>query len=61
MTDPKYIARDTWSQDVAVLIADALVDGEVIDQATVQRAVSIIAKEIFVRLTVGHYPPLNNE
>ncbi|OOG38408.1 hypothetical protein B0E52_14280 [Rhodanobacter sp. C06] len=57
MTHPKYIAQDTWSQDIAVLIADALVDAKVIDKPAMERAASIIAEEIFVRLTVGDYPP----
>lgn len=48
---------DTWSKEVAALVADSLVDGGVIDRAAVERAGEIIAEEIWVRLLVGDYPP----
>jgi hypothetical protein len=48
---------DAWSKDIAVLIADSLVDGRVIDRGSVARAGEIIAEEIWARLLVGDYPP----
>jgi hypothetical protein len=61
MTDPKFSAQDKWSQDIAVLIADALADAKIIDKVAMDKTVGIIAEELFVRLTVGDYPPHINE
>jgi hypothetical protein len=49
---------ESWSNAVAVLAADALVDGGVIDRSQLARATEIIAEEIEVRLICGDYPPI---
>ena len=48
---------ETWSDDLAVLIADALADGGVIERAEMKRTGEIIAEEICTRLLLGDYPP----
>ena len=47
---------EQWSQDIAELAADALVDAKLIDAGTMGKAISIIAEEIWVRLNLGDYP-----
>ena len=47
----------SWSEKVAALGVDALVDQGLIKKADFQRASSIVAEEIRVRLAVGDYPP----
>jgi hypothetical protein len=49
--------EDSWSNAVAVLAADALIDGGVITRDQLTRATEIIAEEIEVRLICGDYPP----
>jgi hypothetical protein len=46
-----------WSEDIASLIADALVDGKLLASEEMERAAGIIAKEVSVRLVLGDYPP----
>jgi hypothetical protein len=48
---------DEWSQSIAVLIADALVDGGVITREQMPRAIEIAAEELYVRCTVKDFPP----
>ena len=48
---------DQWSKDVAVLVADALADGGLIDQREIREAAEIIAEEIRVRFLCKDYPP----
>jgi hypothetical protein len=47
----------SWSDDIANLAVDALVDGGLISQDDFERAVSIVSEEIHVRLILGDYPP----
>jgi hypothetical protein len=47
----------SWSEGVAVLAADALLDAGLIKRENFDRAVSIVAEEILVRLALGDYPP----
>jgi hypothetical protein len=44
---------EQWSQDIAVLAADALVDAQIIAACDMPRAIEIIAEEIWVRLNRG--------
>ena len=48
---------ESWSEAVAGLAVDALVDAELIAKENFDRAVAIVAEEILVRLVVGDYPP----
>ena len=48
---------DQWSKDIAVLVADALSDGGLIDQSKIPQAAEIIAKEIWIRFLCKDYPP----
>lgn len=56
MSDEKTIR--SWSEMVAGLGVDMLVDHGLIDRADFERAKTIVAEEIFVRLALGDYPPL---
>ena len=47
---------EQWSQDMAVLAADALMDAKLIDPGNMARAVEISAEEIWVRLNLGDFP-----
>ena len=47
---------EQWSQDVAALAADALVDAKLIDVGSLAKATEIIAEEIWIRLNLGDYP-----
>lgn len=46
-----------WSEDIASLIADALVDGKLVAREEMERAVKIITQELSVRLILKDYPP----
>ena len=47
---------EEWSQDLAGLAADALVDAKILRGDDLARAKEIIAEEIWVRLYLGDYP-----
>jgi hypothetical protein len=47
-----------WCDKVAALEVDALVDAELIPKGEFERASSIVAEELFVRLCLRDYPPL---
>lgn len=47
---------EQWSQDIAELAADALVDAKIIDSGSLDSAKAIIAEEIWIRLNLGDYP-----
>jgi len=47
---------ETWSQNVSVIAADALVDAGLVAPHALQRASEVIGEEIAVRLSVGDYP-----
>ena len=47
----------TWSKQVAVLAVDVLLDAGIISQPEFERAVDIVAEEIYVRLSLEDYPP----
>ncbi len=46
-----------WSDSVAGLAVDALVDHGLIQRADFDRAAKIVSKEIVVRLCLRDYPP----
>ena len=46
-----------WSEDVAAIAVDALVDRGLIRKADFEKAKSIVAEEINVRLCLNDYPP----
>jgi hypothetical protein len=50
----------SWSKKVAALGVDVLVDNGLIQKADFERATSIIAEEIRIRLAIGDYPPPEN-
>jgi hypothetical protein len=45
-----------WSEGVAELAADALVDAGLLAQEDFARASAVVAEEIFVRLILGDWP-----
>ena len=47
----------SWSHAKAELAVDALVDAGLIRVEDFDRAVAVVAEEIFVRLILGDYPP----
>ena len=47
-----------WSDHVAGLVVDALIDGGLIGRDDFQRAVDIVSEEVFARLCVRDYPPV---
>ena len=49
--------QKSWSERVAALGVDLLVDHGLIKKQDFERATSIVAEEILVRLAVGDYPP----
>ncbi len=48
---------ESWSEKVAALGVDVLVDNGLIQKADFERATSIVAEEIRIRLAMGDYPP----
>jgi hypothetical protein len=48
---------EEWSNAVAELAADALVDAKIIQREQFKLAVDVISEEIRVRLLVRDYPP----
>jgi hypothetical protein len=55
------VGLKAWSDHVASLAADALVDARLIDRANFEDARRVIAEEIFVRLCLRDFPPGNDE
>jgi hypothetical protein len=47
----------SWSDHVASLAADALVDARLINRDDFERAAAIISEELFVRLCLHDFPP----
>ena len=45
-----------WSQNIAVLVVDSLIDAKLVAQADFARAVEIAAEEINVRLALHDRP-----
>ncbi len=50
-------AFQAWSNGIAELIADAMIDADLIDKEKFEKSVDVIGLEIFVRLISGDYPP----
>jgi hypothetical protein len=48
---------ESWSKKVAELGVDRLIDHGLIKKEDFERATSIVAEEIFLRLTIHDYPP----
>ena len=46
-----------WSDKIAPLIVDSLLDARLIRHEDLQRATAIVSEEIFVRLCLLDYPP----
>jgi len=49
-----------WSSSVANLVIDTLVTAKIVAKTDFDRAVEIAAEEIFVRLSIGDRPSLDN-
>ena len=49
--------QQSWSEKVAGLGVDMLVDHGLIKKKDFERATAIVSKEILVRLSIGDYPP----
>jgi hypothetical protein len=47
----------TWCESIAGIIVDAMLDAKLVDKAKFEKAVEIVSLELFVRITVGDYPP----
>jgi hypothetical protein len=56
--DGDAVTAKEWSQSVAGLAVDALLDQGLVKKADFQRAADIAAEEIHIRLTMGDYPPV---
>ena len=54
---PSVMDIKSWSEGVAELAVDALLDAGLVRREDFDRAVSIVAEEILVRLALGDYPP----
>jgi len=54
---PNSKTQKSWSEDVAALGVDMLVDHGLIRKEDFERATKIVAEEILVRLSLGDYPP----
>jgi hypothetical protein len=50
-------ALQTWCDSIAGLVADALVDGGMVQHSDFKQAAEIISEEIWVRLLINDYPP----
>jgi hypothetical protein len=48
---------ESWSEAEAILIVDALVDAGCVAKKDFDKAVGIVAEEIWVRLLCKYYPP----
>ena len=46
-----------WSNNVAELAADAMIDANLITKEQFEESVNVVGLEIFVRLISGDYPP----
>jgi hypothetical protein len=46
-----------WCEIIGGILADALLDGEIVKNADFEKAKEILAEELFVRLLVEDYPP----
>jgi hypothetical protein len=51
------VTPEEWSQAVAEVAADALVDAGLLRREDFAKAAAIVAEEIAVRLALGDYPP----
>ena len=56
--NPEQRSQDIqqWSQGIAELAADALVDAKLIERSAMPKAKEIIAEEIWIRLQLGDFP-----
>jgi len=46
----------SWSDQIAILAADALVEARLIDRDVFERAADVIAEEVFARLCLRDFP-----
>ncbi|MGC9505238.1 hypothetical protein [Baaleninema sp.] len=53
--------KKSWSQNVASLGVDMLVDNGLIKKEDFELATEIVAEEIWVRLTMEDYPPMTED
>ena len=51
-----FVNPEQWSQDIAELAADALIDAKLLGSDDLAKAKEIIAEEIWVRLNLGDFP-----
>lgn len=47
-----------WCDSIARLVADALVDGGMVQHSDFKQAAEIISEEIWIRLLINDYPPI---
>jgi len=47
----------SWCEKVAELGVDALVDAGLVAKGEFKNAAAVVAEELFVRLSLGDYPP----
>lgn len=53
----KETSQETWSQSIAALSVDRLVEHGLVKEEDSERGVRIVSKEILVRLSMGDVPP----
>ena len=56
MSDPNTTAQK-WALDSAAVAVDALMDAGLVPRDGFERARSVVAEEILVRLCLNDYPP----
>ncbi len=49
---------ESWCEGRASIAVDALLDANLVRREDFDRAVAIVTEELFVRLIIGDYPPL---
>jgi len=50
-----------WSDNVAALAVDALIDADLLKAESRDAATAIVAEEVLVRLSLRDYPPIDRE
>jgi hypothetical protein len=54
--NPRDVKFKEWSDNVADLAVDALVDARLVEKEKFDEASAIVGEEIFVRLILGDFP-----
>jgi hypothetical protein len=58
VTSMEVESLESWCEGRASIAVDALLDANLVRREDFDRAVEIVTEELFVRLIIGDYPPL---